>query len=104
MRAITIEEFGGPEVLQLGELPDPVATRDLVVIDVDYAGVNFADTHQIENTYLAPQQLPMVPGAEVVGRTSDGRRVVALTVGGGGYAEKVLAHPSVVFDLTASRP
>ena len=99
MRAIIIEEFGGPEVLQLGELPDPVATGDLVVIDVDCAGVNFADTHQVENSYLAPQQLPMVPGAEVVGRTSDGRRVVALTVGGGGYAEKVLAHPSVVFDL-----
>ena len=102
MRAIQITEFGGPEVLRLCELPDPVATGDLVAIDVEFAGVNFADTHQVENTYLAPQQLPLVPGAEVVGRTSDGRRVVALTVGGGGYAEKVLAHPSVVFDLLES--
>jgi len=99
MRAVQITEFGGPDVLRLKELPDPVATGDLVAIDVEFAGVNFADTHQVENTYLAPQQLPMVPGAEVVGRTSDGRRVVALTVSGGGYAEKVLAHPSVVFEL-----
>jgi len=102
MRGIQITEFGGPEVLRLCELPDPVATGDLVAIDVEFAGVNFADTHQVENTYLAPQQLPLVPGAEVVGRTSDGRRVVALLAGGGGYAEKVLAHPSVVFDLPES--
>ena len=68
-------------------------------IDVDSAGLNYADTHQAENSYLAAQRLPLIPGAEVVGRTPDGRRVVALLAGGGGYAEKALAHPSVVFDL-----
>ena len=99
MRAIQITAFGGPEVLRVADVPDPVATGSLVAIDVESAGVNYADTHQVENSYLAPQQLPLVPGAEVVGRTSDGRRVVALLAGGGGYAEKALAHPSVVFDL-----
>ncbi len=99
MRAIQITEFGGPEVLRLAQVPDPVATGDLVAIDVDSAGLNYADTHQAENSYLAAQQLPLIPGAEVVGRTPDGRRVVALLAGGGGYAEKALAHPSVVFDL-----
>lgn len=99
MRAIQITEFGGPEVLRLAQVDDPVATGDLVAIDVDSAGLNYADTHQAENSYLAAQQLPLIPGAEVVGRTPDGRRVVALLAGGGGYAEKALAHPSVVFDL-----
>jgi len=99
MRAIQITEFGGPEVLRLAQVPDPVATGGLVPIDVDSAGLNYADTHQVENSYLAAQQLPLIPGAEVVGRTPDGRRVVALLAGGGGYAEKALAHPSVVFDL-----
>lgn len=99
MRAIQITEFGGPEVLRLAQVPDPVATGGLVPIDVDSAGLNYADTHQAENSYLAAQQLPLIPGAEVVGRTPDGRRVVALLAGGGGYAEKALAHPSVVFDL-----
>jgi NADPH2:quinone reductase len=99
MRAIQITEFGGPEVLTLAEVPDPVATEPLVLIDVATAGINFADTHQTENTYLAPQQLPMIPGAEVVGRDPEGRRVVALLGGGGGYAEKALAHPSVTFAL-----
>lgn len=99
MRAIQITEFGGPEVLRVALVDDPVVTGELVAIDVDSAGLNYADTHQAENSYLAAQQLPLIPGAEVVGRTPDGRRVVALLAGGGGYAEKALAHPSVVFDL-----
>ena len=81
MKAIQVTEFGGPEVLVHKELPDPEPPEGLVLIDVSSAGVNFADTHQAENTYLAPAELPMVPGGEVVGTTQDGRRVVAL-VGG----------------------
>ena len=98
MRAIEITEFGGPEVLTLRELPDPQPTGDLVVLDVTAAGVNYADTHQTENSYLAQQQLPLVPGTEVVGHAPDGRRVAAL-VAGGGYASKALALPATTFDL-----
>lgn len=100
MRAIQVTEFGGPEVMRLVDLPDPVPRGDLRLVDVDAAGVNYADTHQTENSYLAPQQLPMVPGGEVVGRLAeDGRRVVALLAGGGGYAERALAHPAATFEL-----
>jgi NADPH2:quinone reductase len=98
MRAIQITSFGGPEVLTLTDLPEPVAANGLEVIDVSTAGVNYADTHQTENSYLAPQQLPLVPGAEVVGRRADGTRVVAL-IAGGGYAEKALAHPAMMFPV-----
>jgi NADPH:quinone reductase len=98
MRAIQITEFGGPEVLVLRELDEPQAPEGLVVLDVTAAGVNYADTHQAENTYLAPAQLPLVPGGEVVGTTPDGRRVVAL-LAGGGYAEKALAAPQAMWDL-----
>jgi len=98
MRAIQITEFGGPEVLTLTELADPVPLDGQIAIDVSRAGVNFADTHQAENSYLAPQELPLIPGAEVVGRTADGRRVVAL-LQGGGYAEKAVAWPMLAFDV-----
>lgn len=98
MRAIQIDRFGGPEVLQLRELPDPIPANDEILIDVTAAGVNYADTHQIENSYLSSQKLPMIPGLEVVGRTSNGRRVVAL-VGSGGYATKVLANKGLTFDV-----
>ena len=83
--------------MELVELPDPVAEGDAWVGDVVAAGVNYADTHQTEDTYLAPQQLPLVPGAEVVARTPDGRRVVALTTGG--YAERAVVHPALAYDV-----
>lgn len=98
MRAIQITEFGGPEVLRLAELPDPVATSGFELIDVSAAGVNYADTHQVENSYLSATELPMVPGTEVVGTTADGRRVAAL-VGTGGYAEQALGFPDLTFAL-----
>ena len=64
------------------------AGRWEVVVDVARSGINFADTHATRNDYLAEQPLPLIPGAEVSGRTADGRRVAAL-LGTGGYAEKV---------------
>lgn len=98
MRAIQIQEFGGPEVLVLRDLPEPEAPEGFVVVDVAAAGINYADTHQAENSYLAPAELPLVPGGEVVGTTADGRRVVAL-VAGGGYAERAVAHPAAMWDV-----
>jgi NADPH2:quinone reductase len=98
MRAIQITEFGGPEVLKLVELPDPVAGDGQHLIEVDSAGINYADTHQAENSYLAPQSLPMIPGAEVVGRLEDGSRVSAMAMAGG-YCEKALVYPQLVFPL-----
>jgi NADPH2:quinone reductase len=91
MRAIQIEEFGGPEAMQLVELPDPEPSDGEVVVEVARAGVNFADTHVTRNDYLAEQELPLVPGGEITGRTPDGRRVAAL-LASGGYAERVSVH------------
>jgi len=92
MRAVQITRFGGPEVLDVVDLPDPVPGEGQQLYEVSSAGVNFADTHQIENSYLAAQQLPLVPGAEFVGTpVGGGQRVVGL-LDGGGYAEKAVAH------------
>jgi NADPH2:quinone reductase len=88
VKAIQIEEFGGPEVLEVTEVPDPEPAEGQVVVDVARAGMNFADTHAIRNDYLAEQSLPMIPGAEISGTTPDGRRVAGM-VGSGGYAQKV---------------
>jgi NADPH:quinone reductase len=98
MRAIQITAFGGPEVLELVDLPDPEPQPGLQLVTVTSAGVNFADTHQVENSYLAPTSLPLVPGAEVVGHLENGTRVAAIA-NHGGYAEKALVHPSNTFVL-----
>lgn len=99
MRAIQQTEFGGPEVLRLVELPVPEPADGEVLIRVTRAGLNFADTHAREDTYLAKQQLPLIPGAEVAGvREDTGERVVAL-VGTGGYAEYATAPESLTFPI-----
>ena len=86
MRAIQILEFGGPEVLELVDLPTPEPAEDEVLIRVSRAGMNYADTHQRQNDYLAKAELPLFPGTEVAGvREDTGERVVALC-GTGGYA------------------
>lgn len=98
MRAVQIEEFGGPEVLRPVELPDPEAGEGQVVVEVARSGVNFADTHATRNDYLAEQELPLVPGGEISGRTPDGTRVAAL-LPTGGYAEKVVAHEAMLVPI-----
>jgi NADPH2:quinone reductase len=98
MKAIQIEEFGGPEVLRHVEVPDPSPKLSEVVLNVKRSGVNFADTHASRNDYLAEQTLPLIPGAEVSGQLSDGRRVAAL-LGSGGYAEKVAVAKSQLIEL-----
>ncbi len=89
MRAIRIEKFGGPEVMELVELPDPEPGAGEVVVEVGRCGVNFADTHATRDDYLAKQSLPLIPGGEISGRTPDGRRVAAL-LATGGYASHVV--------------
>jgi NADPH:quinone reductase len=98
MRAVQIQEFGGPEVLQVVDLPNPEPGDGEVLIEVTRAGINFADTHQRENSYLARYEVPLVLGGEVAGTTPDGTRVVAL-VASGGYAEFAAAPEATVFPI-----
>jgi NADPH2:quinone reductase len=98
MRAVQIEEFGGPEVLRLVDLPTPEPGEGELLVDVSTAGLNFADTHQRENTYLAKYELPLVLGGEVAGTDPEGRRVVSL-LRSGGYAEYAAAPADQTFSI-----
>ena len=92
-------EFGGPEVLQLAELPTPEPGPGEALIRVTRAGLNFADTHTRTNSYVQKATLPLVPGGEVAGTLADtGERVVAL-VGSGGYAEFATAPRERIFPI-----
>src|SRR3954462_6696685 len=98
VRAIRISEWGGPEVLELVEdAPVPEPGDGQVLVRVSRAGINFADTHARDNSYLSSYEVPLIPGAEVAGEV-DGRRVAAL-VGTGGYAEYAVAAAGAVFPL-----
>ena len=110
MRAVTITEPGGPEVLQWEEVPDPVPGPGEVLIDVAAAGVNRADLLQRQGLYPPPPGAPPYPGMEVSGRIESvgadvtgwqpGDEVCAL-MAGGGYAEKVAVPAGQVLPVPA---
>jgi NADPH2:quinone reductase len=67
-------------------------------VRVSRAGVNFADTHASDNSYLAPYELPLTPGGEVAGKTEDGKRIAGL-VASGGYAEYAAVPKASAFAI-----
>ena len=98
MKAIQITEFGGPDVMQLVDLDEPTPGAGQELINVSAIGINYADTHQTENSYLFPQKLPLIPGVEVVGTTPTGVRVLAI-VEAGGYAQQVTTHSAMMIPV-----
>lgn len=102
MRAMVIREPGGPEVLELRELPDPEPGPDEIRVRVRAAGLNRADLLQRRGRYPAPPDAPAdIPGLEFAGevelcgaratRFRPGDRVMGI-LGGGGYAERIVLH------------
>jgi NADPH2:quinone reductase len=107
MRAVVVTTYGGPDVLQLRDLPEPQAGPGQVVIRVAYAGVNYAEIMGRRGDYHATS-LPFTPGLEVAGVISAigegvaGLRVgqpVAAFTGAGGYAELAVASAALTFPL-----
>ena len=90
MRAIVATRIGGPEVLELQDVPKPEPGPGQLLIKVHRAGVNFADLSSTQGKYAQAPPPPFVPGLEVSGTDQTGRPVIAL-VGSGGYAEYVRA-------------
>jgi NADPH2:quinone reductase len=109
MRAVAIERFGGPEVLQLVDLPDPQAGPGQVRVAVHAAGTNPVDASNRSDGSWAGFDLPHVPGYDVAGvvdqvgegvdTVSVGLPVMAMTSfprGAGGYAEHVVLDADLV--------
>jgi len=99
MRAVVITEPGGPDVLQVQEVPDPVPASGEVLVDVAATAVNRADLLQRQGHYPPPPGAPPYPGLECSGTIAAlGEGVTGWQVGdevcallsGGGYAERVV--------------
>src|SRR4051794_138960 len=101
MKAILVSHRGGPEALELREVPDPQprADRNEVVIDVEAAGVNFADTLQTQGTYPLGPRPPYIPGLEFAGTIAGtSQRVMGFT-STGSYAEKVAVSKTALLPI-----
>jgi NADPH:quinone reductase len=122
MKAVVIHATGGREQLSLAKLPDPVPGPGEVLLDVAYAGCNWADTQVRQGIYPHAMTYPMVLGFEVSGTVAAlgsgvsgvkvGDRVAAFPEKGGAYAEKCVAPAaglialpdSIGFDTAAAFP
>ena len=95
-RAALLREVDGP--FEVADVPEPSADGR-VLVRVRAAGVNFADVMIRRGVYPQMPDLPAVTGSEVAGELEDGTRVMALTSGGGGYAEQVAVDAMQVVPL-----
>ncbi|KAM7264882.1 hypothetical protein ACFE04_002565 [Oxalis oulophora] len=109
MKAVVITSYGGPEVLKLQEVDDPVIIKDdEVLIKVEATAVNGADTSQRKGEYPPPKGASPLLGLECSGFILDvgkdvsrwkvGDQVCAL-LNGGGYAEKVAVPAGQVLPI-----
>jgi NADPH:quinone reductase len=89
MRAIVATRIGGPEVLELQDVPEPVAEPGQVLVRVHRAGVNYADLSATLGKYAMAPPPPFIPGLEVSGHEVESGRPVFAIVASGGYAEVV---------------
>src|SRR5260370_40119822 len=122
MKAVRITGQGGPEVLKIDEVADPSPAHSEVLVEVKASAINRADLLQCLGMYPAPPGAPPdIPGMEYSGAVSavgrnvrrwrPGDRVMGL-VGGGAFAERLIAHErecgavprGLDFSAAAARP
>jgi len=111
MKAIQVHHFGGPEVLQLEEIPKPQPGAGEVLVRIHAVGVNPYDTYMRAGTYAIKPPLPYTPGSDAAGtvesvgsgvaKVRPGERVYTAKTVTGAYAEYALAFESQVHTLPA---
>ena len=112
MKALLSHEPGGPETLQLSEMPDPVAAPGELLVRVRACSINYPDALIIEDKYQLKPQRPFAPGSEIAGEVeavgdgvagwSVGDRLIA-AVGFGGLVEKIAIPTERAIRLPAER-
>jgi NADPH:quinone reductase len=99
MKAIVITRLGGPEVLELREVPEPVADANKVLVKVKAGGLNFADLMTSQGGYPGTPKPPLVAGREFAGvEESTGRRVMGYTQWAA-FAEKTAVAPNLLWTV-----
>jgi putative PIG3 family NAD(P)H quinone oxidoreductase len=113
VRAVVLESHGGPDVLQVRDVPDPVPGPEEVLVGVRATALNRADTLQRRGAYPGPPMANEIPGLEFSGPVvAVGERVTSLTVGaevmgivgGGAYAERLVTHERMAMRVPSNVP
>ncbi len=112
MKALLSTSRGGPETLELRDLPDPVAGAGQLLVRVKACAINYPDVLIIEDKYQFKPERPFAPGGEIAGEVeavgegvtgwSPGDRLIAM-IGHGGLAEKVVVPAAMAVPLPEGR-
>jgi NADPH2:quinone reductase len=99
MKAIVISRLGGPEALEIREVPDPVPNAGQELVRVQAGGLNFADFMTAQGGYPGTPEPPLVAGREFCGkRESDGQRVMGYAQWAA-FAERIAARPELLWPV-----
>ncbi len=103
MKALVITRFGGPEVLELQQVPDAHPAPEQVLVKVEAGGLNFADLMTTHGGYAGTPKPPLTAGREFAGREltstgANGRRVMGYTQWAA-FAEKTVAHRNLIWPV-----
>ena len=112
MKALLSKAVGGPETLEMSEMPDPIADKGQVVVAVKACAINYPDVLIIEDKYQFKPPRPFAPGGEIAGVVDSvgegvtdwkvGDRIMG-TVGNGGLVEKIAVDPARMYRLPEDR-
>ena len=99
MKALVISKFGGPEVLEVRQVADPIPTSGQELVAGEAGGINFADIMSAQGGYPGTPKPPLVAGREFCGiRRSDGQRVMGYAQWGA-FAEHIAASSALLWPV-----
>jgi NADPH2:quinone reductase len=98
MKALVITRFGGPEVLELQQVPDAHPAPEQVLVNVEAGGLNFADLLTARGGYAGTPKPPLTAGREFAGRDASGRRMMGYTQWAA-FAERTVAHRNLIWPV-----
>jgi NADPH2:quinone reductase len=101
MKAVVITRLGGPEVLEIRDVPEPTPAAGEELVRVQAGGLNFADTMTAYGGYPGTPKPPLVAGREFCGTRANGERVMGY-IQWGAFAEVVLARSSLLWPVPAA--
>jgi NADPH2:quinone reductase len=99
MKALVITRYGGPEVLELQQVPDAHPAAEQVLVNVEACGLNFADLMTTHGGYATTPKPPLIAGREFAGIESPGGRRVMGYTQWAAFAEKTEAHRNLVWPI-----
>ena len=97
MKAVVVTRLGGPEVLEVRDVPDPVAQPGEVIVRVEAVGINFADTHSTRGVYRGTPPPPFISGREFAGTVEGADERVMGYAQYGAAAEKIAVSRKMIW-------